>query len=135
LSHIILLSLYHTLLPAHFPGCGSLSGLLDLAEELVSRRETPTAFAEDPHGDGEQTDEDMQSPDDREDLKRALRHNPTRHKVIHTERIKVTKVERRKGLGSFVAVAFGDIGVNAVDFLLVRNASRPVSSGAGGERR
>lgn len=84
----------------------------DLPIDRRPRRHTPGAFAKDPHGDGQQTDEDVQAADDAEDLEGTLFGDPGGDKVVHAEGVDVAEVEGGEGLGGLVTVAFGDVAVD-----------------------
>jgi hypothetical protein len=103
---------------------------LDLAENCVSSSEAPASLAEDPHWNCEQADEDVQSTNGAEDLKRALTRDPasmrsqlantricirrlTADEVVHAKAVEIPQVERGKCFWRFVSMAFGDVSVNA----------------------
>jgi len=58
----------------------------------------------------------MQTADDTENFQWALARNPGANEIIHSKGINVTQVKRRESFWRFVAMALGDIAIDARPF-------------------
>ena len=77
--------------------------------ESLPRRQAATLLPKDPHGNRHEHDEDVQPANRRKHLQRAHAADPVRDEIIHSKRVNVSQIQRRKRLWRLGPMALGNV--------------------------